>query len=174
MFIKTSLLVALTIGSTAIIPLNAATLDQSNTVILNNNLVAQSIQDKMECLPHILESYYEAFGTSPKPEEYDYWYTQSECTNLNLLVARHRVFIKQGGYNREIVVRSYLNVFGKEPNSDQLNHWMTRIKKSGETYKEVVAAHKEWKAKNTSSYMNVEAGENEESVIDVIKDIFSW
>lgn len=65
------------------------------------------------------------------------------------MVDRHRSYIKQdAATRRDIITRSYQAILKRAPRVDEQGYWNSRLQQHGETYTEMVDAHRNWLAQN--------------------------
>lgn len=96
----------------------------------------------------IITSYKFAFGRDPQEGEILFWQKQVKLS-VDQLVANHRNNIKQVAATREeIIKRSFHEILKYEPSGMELHSWNNRLQRSGETYAELVDAHRKWLAQN--------------------------
>jgi hypothetical protein len=90
----------------------------------------------------IITSYKFAFGRDPQEGEILFWQKQVKLS-VAQLVANHRNYIKQDVATCvDIIKRSFHEILKYEPSGMELHDWSNRLQKSGETYAELVDAHR--------------------------------
>ncbi len=101
---------------------------------------------------NLRESYREAFGRDPRPDEWEYWGARADevaHTWNETLVSWHMTWLVSPAGAAELdamIRRSYEEMFGREPTHAELTYWRSDVRKRKHTYVDLIRYHQRWNA----------------------------
>lgn len=108
-------------------------------LIVGNTIFIESVAAQNGAR-EVKQSYLDAFGRQPKPDELKYWMGNSYETCMT----GHRDWLKRGNEMREVIIRSYQAILSRAPSEDEINYWKPYVL-AGKTYRELCEAHADYK-----------------------------
>ena len=127
---------------------------------------------------NIADSYQKAFGRAPADGELKHWQSvpasDPRVQNLDSLVAAHRDWLKSNDKERaDTITRSYDRSFNRNPNTTELAYWKDRVARTGETYDEMMAVHRDYPSVSGVRPKSALAGETVSIDGSRFKDVLS-